>query len=83
MYAKYALSALVALAPLTALSAQVSDDNRSAGTAEAVQTTTERSAAPQRRERLMCRRVGLTGQPTSTRRVCHTAAEWRQIDDSE
>jgi len=82
MLTKLSLAALVALTPLTALSAQSGQDNRAAGTAEAVETSTER-AAPQRRERLMCRRIGLTGQPTSIRRVCHTAAEWREIDDSE
>ena len=79
---KLSFAALTVLAPLTALPAQSNDDNRAAGTAEAVQTTTER-ATPQRRERLMCRRIGLTGQPTSMRRVCKTAAEWREIDDAE
>ena len=79
---KLSFAALAVLAPLTALPAQTNDDNRAAGTAEAVQTTTER-ATPQRRERLMCRRIGLTGQPTSMRRVCKTATEWREIDDSE
>jgi hypothetical protein len=82
MSTKLSLAALVALAPLTALSAQSGEGNRAAGTAEAVDTTTER-ATPQRRERLMCRRIGLTGQPTSIRRVCKTAAEWREIDESE
>jgi hypothetical protein len=82
MFSKLSLTALVALAPLTALSAQSADDGRTAATDTTAQTTTER-ASSQRRERLMCRRVGLTGQPTSMRRVCKTAAEWREIDDAE
>ena len=79
---KLSFAALAVLAPFTALPAQTHDDNRAAGTAEAVRTSTER-ATPQRRERLMCRRIGLTGQATSMRRVCKTAAEWREIDDAE
>ncbi|HYJ28900.1 MAG TPA: hypothetical protein VEW25_00990 [Allosphingosinicella sp.] len=82
MYAKLVSSALLALAPLAALSAQTGGENGS-GAGEAVQTITERAPESQRRERQMCRRIGLTGQPTSMRRVCKTAAEWREIDESE
>jgi hypothetical protein len=82
MYAKLISTAFLALAPVAALSAQPNVESES-GTGEAVQATTERSPATQRRERQMCRRIGLTGQPTSMRRVCKTAAEWREIDESE
>jgi|GEM_PF-3286447 len=83
MYAKLAFSAFLAIAPLASLSAQSGGEDAEPGRSEAARTTTERAPAPQRRERLMCRRIGLTGQPTSVRRVCKTAAEWREIDDSE
>lgn len=80
MYAKLALTAFLAIAPLAGAAAQQND--RAAGTAEAVRTTTERGE-PARQERLICRRIGLTGQPTSTRRVCLTSDQWREVDDSE
>lgn len=83
MYAKLTLSAFLAIAPVAALASQPSGSGPETATGDGVQTTTERAPAPQRRERLMCRRIGLTGQPTSMRRVCKTAAEWREIDDSE
>ena len=82
MFAKITLGALLALAPLTALSAQPEGD-RASGTAEAVRTTTERASPSARQERRICRRIGLTGQPTSMRRVCLTADQWREVDDSE
>ena len=83
MYAKLSFSFFLALAPVAALASQPSGSGSENAAGEGVQTTTERAPAQQRRERLMCRRIGLTGQPTSMRRVCKTAAEWREIDDSE
>ncbi|HEX8643650.1 MAG TPA: hypothetical protein VF702_07025 [Allosphingosinicella sp.] len=80
MYAKLAVTAFLAFAPLAGAAAQQGD--RASGTAEAVPTTTER-AQPARQERLICRRIGLTGQPTSMRRVCLTSDQWRQVDDGE
>lgn len=82
MYAKLAFTAALALAPLAPLAAAAQQGDRAAGTAEAVRTTTERGE-PARQERLICRRIGLTGQPTSMRRVCLTGDQWREIDDSE
>jgi hypothetical protein len=83
MYAKLALAAALALAALAAASASQPEGDRASGTASAVRTTTERAPGAERQERLICRRVGLTGQPTSNRRVCLTGEQWRQIDDGE
>lgn len=81
MYAKLALAAALALTPLAA-SAQQSEGDRASGNAPAARTTTERASSG-RQERLICRRVGLTGQPTSQRRVCLTGDQWREVDDGE
>lgn len=40
----------------------------------------EQTAPAERQERLICRRTELTGQRTASRRVCRTAAQWRQLD---
>ena len=40
----------------------------------------EQAQPAETQERLICRRNELTGQRTATRRVCRTAAQWRELD---
>jgi hypothetical protein len=78
---KFGWFLLALAAPSAALAA-----NPSAGSAEtpaqAPQAAAEAEApeAAERQERLICRRSDLTGQRTASRRVCRTAAQWREID---
>lgn len=46
----------------------------------AVQPATERTQPAEPQERLICRRTEHTGQRTASRRVCRTAAQWRELD---
>jgi len=46
----------------------------------AAEPAAEPNRPPEPEERLICRRTQHTGQRTASRRVCRTAAHWREID---
>ena len=51
-------------------------------TVPAVAQTPTDTATPAPKEKKVCRQYAVTGSIVPTKTVCHTRAEWAQIDDA-
>ena len=72
---------LAVAAPAAAMASNPSvGASETGGQAPQADAAAEQAQPAEPQERLICRRSELTGQRTASRRVCRTAAQWRELD---